>query len=481
MATIAIILSTGSSSGPGTPGRGRQNLVIGETVTLSDTEVTNVAVSYLWEFVDIPIGSAAVLVDATTATPTFEPDVEGTYWVKVTVNSLFESSEELAVELPITNGRIPAFREKTEYDADGNTKGWHEAQTAFMRNVDTLIGDLLERVEDIEDLVSGGDLLHTTDVFVGDVSGTYATTSVDKVKGHTVGSLTNGEVLYKSGASAIGSLSRSKIDTSAVYTDTSFVGDVSGAYNVTSVDKVKGHTVGTLTLGQVVYKDGASSLASITRAAIDTTAVHSGDAAGGSIGGTYPTSLTVTKLNETGGPTALTIGAIADGQVGYRTAGTFIGLTRAAIDTTAIHSGDAASGTVGGTFPSSLTVNQLVPEVWAVSQVPATQTGVAMSVCVSTLFDSWTAIRAGSIVGLRTKFDTPVTAGTLTLTVAVNGTAKTLAVASTSGSNASGGVATQAAGTDTFVAGDLISILYTSTNTFTPITLNMEGYLEVKV
>lgn len=140
-----------------------------------------------------------------------------------------------------------------------------------------------------------------------------------------------------------------------------------------------------------------------------------------------------------------------------------------------------SDGTVIQLTPG-LGARQMVNEMWGVSQVPASQTSVAMSCLVSQLFDSWTAERAGSIISLRTKFDTPVTAGTLTATVAVNGTPGTLAVVSTSGSNPSGGLATQAAGAaDTFVAGDTLSIVYTSTGAFTPITLNMEAYLEIYV
>lgn len=123
---------------------------------------------------------------------------------------------------------------------------------------------------------------------------------------------------------------------------------------------------------------------------------------------------------------------------------------------------------------------ELVPEFWAQNQVAATQTNVALETGLSTLFASFTAFRAGSIIGLRSKLDTPVTAGTLTITVAVNGTPGTLAVVSTSGSNPSGGLSTQAAAAaDTFVAGDTLSCVITTSGTFTPITLNAEAYLEI--
>lgn len=138
-----------------------------------------------------------------------------------------------------------------------------------------------------------------------------------------------------------------------------------------------------------------------------------------------------------------------------------------------------SDGTVIQMTPG-LGARQLVPELWAVNQIAISQTNVAMSVDLSQLFDTWTTFRAGSVIGLRTKLDTPVTAGTLTLTVAVNGTPGTLNVVSTSGSNPSGGLSTQAvAAADTFVASDTLSVVYTSSGTFAPTTLNAEAYLEI--
>ena len=138
---IPIVQSVGSSSGAGTAGQGRNNLVLLETVTLSDTEVANAALPHFTEFMDVPIGSAlTVLTNEATATPSFIPDVTGSYRIRMIVNGYQTSTEVLAVPLTNTGARIPSFQELVEYDGGGNAKGWHEALTVFMRAVDADVG-----------------------------------------------------------------------------------------------------------------------------------------------------------------------------------------------------------------------------------------------------------------------------------------------------------------------------------------------------
>jgi len=141
-----IIQSTGSVSGVGTAGQGRNDLVPGETVTLGDTEPLNTGAVYFWEFDDSPIGTSPVLTGPATAAPTFVVDpsslLAGSYRIRCTVGGAFRSVEVLAVPLAVTGARVPSFEEETQYDAAGNLKGWHEAMTVFMRTVDAAIGDL---------------------------------------------------------------------------------------------------------------------------------------------------------------------------------------------------------------------------------------------------------------------------------------------------------------------------------------------------
>jgi len=137
---LPIIQSTQATPGAGTPGAGRNDLVLAEAVNLSDTEAANSGASYIWTFDDLPIGSSAAFTGPLTATPSFTPDVEGSYRVKCLVNGVSYDTEILAVPLPATGSRIPSFNEELEYDESGNAKGWHEAQDQFMRAVDAQLG-----------------------------------------------------------------------------------------------------------------------------------------------------------------------------------------------------------------------------------------------------------------------------------------------------------------------------------------------------
>lgn len=123
------------------------------------------------------------------------------------------------------------------------------------------------------------------------------------------------------------------------------------------------------------------------------------------------------------------------------------------------------------------------PEKWAMSDVEAELTDEDLSCLVSTSFDTIKAIRAGSIVGLSTRFTeaiTDATANSAVVTVTINGVAGTLAISHSSGSNPSGGEATQAPGADTFVAGDLLGVQITTLASFLPVTTDLEAWLEIR-
>lgn len=135
-----IMQKTGATSGASPGGKGTNDLVPGEKVDLADLEVANLLSTYFWEFEDYPIGTSPTITNPTTATPHFyvdaDPALAGSYVVRCTVDGLYSSVEIYAKPLTYTGARIPSYLEKTEYDGNGNTKGWHEAVTTFMRAFD---------------------------------------------------------------------------------------------------------------------------------------------------------------------------------------------------------------------------------------------------------------------------------------------------------------------------------------------------------
>lgn len=139
-----IIRSSASVSGV-VNGVGRNDLDIAETVVLSDTQAANSGATYLWVMEDTPVGSSATLVGPTSTTPSFVPDVTGSYRVKCTVNGVSSAVVILAVPLPVTGARIPSYKEDDAaegYNGGGNTKGWQEAETVMWRATDSLLGSL---------------------------------------------------------------------------------------------------------------------------------------------------------------------------------------------------------------------------------------------------------------------------------------------------------------------------------------------------
>jgi hypothetical protein len=120
---------------------------------------------------------------------------------------------------------------------------------------------------------------------------------------------------------------------------------------------------------------------------------------------------------------------------------------------------------------------EAMPEIWAQENVAASQTNVPLSAQVSTSFDTIKMIRAGSIVGLGTRLTEAITAGTLTVSITKNGAAGTLSIVHSTSSL--GSALTQAAGIDTYVAGDLIGVQLTTSAGFLPNTTYLEAWLEV--
>ena len=92
------------------PGTNPETVVVGEKATLSATastddnnEQTRVDLSFHWEFISIPAGSKAVLVDADSPYPSFVADLQGTYTLKLSIfhqNELVSESEIAVIAQP---------------------------------------------------------------------------------------------------------------------------------------------------------------------------------------------------------------------------------------------------------------------------------------------------------------------------------------------------------------------------------------------
>lgn len=115
-----------------------------------------------------------------------------------------------------------------------------------------------------------------------------------------------------------------------------------------------------------------------------------------------------------------------------------------------------------------------LPEQWAQNDVAANQAAVVMSAQVSTNFDDLKMPNAGILLALTTRFTEPITAGTCTIIITINGAPTTLQVVHTNAANQSGGIAL---GGVAYAAGDLIGMTITTDAGFLPITTDVEAWI----
>lgn len=128
----------GSLAGVGTNGEDRSDLVVTETVTMTDANPANVAGPHLWEILERPTGSVTNLSNPTLLSPTLVLDATGTWRIKSTFNGVESTERRFAVRLEKTNVRVPAYGEKGEWNEGGNLEGWHIAMEEQMRQIDDL-------------------------------------------------------------------------------------------------------------------------------------------------------------------------------------------------------------------------------------------------------------------------------------------------------------------------------------------------------
>ena len=115
-------------------------LPLNTLVSLANANNTGV-VSWAWTLVDRPLGSTAALSATNVAAPTFTPDCEGSYLLRLVVNTglLDETRNQVvgAVRQRRTFTRIPAFTETTEV----TPKGWANAANDMLQRLDQQVAD----------------------------------------------------------------------------------------------------------------------------------------------------------------------------------------------------------------------------------------------------------------------------------------------------------------------------------------------------
>lgn len=115
---------------------------------------------------------------------------------------------------------------------------------------------------------------------------------------------------------------------------------------------------------------------------------------------------------------------------------------------------------------------------WFQDNAAADQSAVALNLDGGTSRSALPMLRAGSVTGVVVRSNEARTAGTLTVEVTKNGTGTGL-TAVLNGTNTTVKATTQAAGTDTFVAGDTIGVTVTTDSAWLPVTADITVVVEI--
>jgi hypothetical protein len=161
----------GPSTSTGTPGVSRRDLWLTHTLHLVPTSPPpEIETTFLWEFLDKPTGSTAQFLDESSGLPDptskyvkFDPDVWGTYRVRLTINNgqyfhiLLGAVILTSAGLVTKRGwRIPSFK---EIDTDDNFPG---QVRGYAYDWDVIFNDILENAfEAGGEFIAGGDLAGT--------------------------------------------------------------------------------------------------------------------------------------------------------------------------------------------------------------------------------------------------------------------------------------------------------------------------------
>lgn len=138
---LIVIAQNDANQVPGS----RDDLILNTPVQLSNQDNTGV-VSYLWQIIDQPSGSTAVLSSSLSPAPTFTPDIEGTYLIRLIVNAGISTDQQgAAVKTINLHYRIPAASEQGEFDS---IRGWAGAADDAFNKLDDGYGNLLTLIEE---------------------------------------------------------------------------------------------------------------------------------------------------------------------------------------------------------------------------------------------------------------------------------------------------------------------------------------------
>ena len=143
----------------------RQSVPLNTLVDLANLNVGG-ETTWAWAFVSRPLGSTASLTGPSTATPSFTPDVEGTYLLEVLVNCTLTNRAIVGV-LQLTTGlRLPAYQEADEADTDPTMgavlRGWDGASGAILKALTLAAGAPTYRTVAAAGVLAAGDLVKPT-------------------------------------------------------------------------------------------------------------------------------------------------------------------------------------------------------------------------------------------------------------------------------------------------------------------------------
>lgn len=140
------------------------NSVAGSRIDISPGAVVNLSndglgdeSTYLWELIDVPEGSTAVLSSSSIAAPHFTADIEGSYLIKLTVNRTLDDEDidqAIAGVLQYRSAtRIPAAGESTEVSL---ARGWARDVNRALQKFDRLTSDPTAVIGLASELLSRG-------------------------------------------------------------------------------------------------------------------------------------------------------------------------------------------------------------------------------------------------------------------------------------------------------------------------------------